>query len=76
MVGIIFTLSVAIPVTAVVTGYFTLKAYEMGIKHNFELKNNEKPSLKVEVAKKEISDVVDDKKENESFELFKEYTGM
>lgn len=79
MVGIIITLSVAIPVSAVVTGYFTLKAYEMGIKHNYQLRNNEKPSESksiIETVSEAVADVSGDKKMVESYEIFKEYTGM
>lgn len=32
------------PVTAFIGCKFTLKAYENGLKHNYELKNNIKPS--------------------------------
>ena len=37
-------LALCIPITTYIGCKFTLKAYEMGLKHNYELKNNEKPS--------------------------------
>lgn len=37
-------LIICIPVVAMITGYFTLKAYQMGLKHNYELKHDIKPT--------------------------------
>ncbi|MDP4147696.1 MAG: hypothetical protein Q8936_25055 [Bacillota bacterium] len=39
-------LLILIPVIAITTGYFTLKAYQLGLKHNYELKHEEKPTIK------------------------------
>ncbi|MDP4147635.1 MAG: hypothetical protein Q8936_24730, partial [Bacillota bacterium] len=39
-------LLILMPVIAITTGYFTLKAYQLGLKHNYELKHEEKPTIK------------------------------
>jgi hypothetical protein len=38
-------LLILIPIITITTGYFTLKAYQLGLKHNYELKHEEKPSI-------------------------------
>lgn len=36
-------LILCIPITAFITGYFTLKAYRLGITHNYNLKHDTEP---------------------------------
>ena len=52
MVNII--LAITIPLTAIISSYFTLKAYTLGLKHNYQVKSGEKIQTKIiEVPKKE-----------------------
>lgn len=45
-------LALCIPITTYIGCKFTLKAYEMGLKHNYELKNNERPSENKSIVEK------------------------
>ena len=43
----VIILAVCIPVTALVTGLFTLKGVHMGLKWQYELKHDEKPQMEI-----------------------------
>lgn len=75
-------LAFCIPITTYIGCKFTLKAYEMGLKHNYELKNNKEPSkdkstiekihevkVAAEIKKEEIQ------KQQDFQELINEYLG-
>lgn len=36
-------LIIMLPIMCFITGYFTLKAFNIGLRHNYELKNNIEP---------------------------------
>ena len=77
MVSII--LALCVPVTAFIGCKFTLKAYENGLKHNYELKNNEKPSKEKSTIEK-IYETKEDAKERKEQEqqfqdIINEYLG-
>ncbi|MPN06134.1 hypothetical protein SDC9_153389 [bioreactor metagenome] len=41
--GVVIGLIIMMPIMCFITGYFTLKAFNLGIRHNWELKNNVEP---------------------------------
>jgi hypothetical protein len=42
---LVIILALCIPVTALVTGFFTLKGVHLGLKWQYEIKHEEKPSM-------------------------------
>jgi len=41
---VVIALIILIPVLCVITGYYTLHAYSLGLKHNYEIKHDIKPT--------------------------------
>lgn len=61
-------LALCIPVTAIVTGFLTFKALQLGLRWNIELKKEQTPTLEVNP----IKPIIEAKKEKEVFEQEKQ----
>ena len=68
-------LALCIPVSMYLGHKFTLKAYEIGLKHNYELKNNIKPSETKNIVVENIEKKVEEKKSQDFQEMINEYLG-
>ncbi|MDP4147732.1 MAG: hypothetical protein Q8936_25240 [Bacillota bacterium] len=66
-------LLILIPVIAITTGYFTLKAYQLGLKHNYELKHEEKPTIKENPLQEFFDNKVEAKQSEEQDSLIDEW---
>lgn len=58
-----YFLLLCIPVTAIVTGFFVLKAVQLGLRWQIQIKHEEKPSMEVQ---NPINTVVNTVKEKQS----------
>lgn len=68
-------LALCIPVSMYLGHKFTLKAYEIGLKHNYEIKNNIKPSESKNIVAETIEKKVEEKKQQDFQEMINEYLG-
>lgn len=66
------TLILCIPITAFITGYFTLKAYKLGITHNYNLKHDIEPK-ESSVHMKDIFRVKEEDKPQDTTEILNEW---
>lgn len=62
-----------IPLMAYLTGYFTLKAYTLGLKHNYEIRHDIEPTEIVNPVRKFFDNKKDEKAEEEQFNLIDEW---
>lgn len=71
----IIILALCIPVTAIVTGFLTFKAVQLGLRWQIEVKQEEKPTM--EKIPNPISEIVQNthtyKQEKESASIFNEW---
>ncbi|MFC5775153.1 hypothetical protein [Ectobacillus antri] len=57
----VITLALLIPVTALVTGYFTLKAVQLGLRWQIEVRSEQPPSMETPVT--QVQRVVQERQE-------------
>lgn len=65
-------LALCIPVTAIVTGFLTFKAVQLGLKWQIETKKEQLPTLKVNP----IAPIIEAKQEKEAVQQEKETTSI
>lgn len=69
----VIAIIICIPVIAIITGYFTLKAYNLGLKANYELKNNIKPEEPKNLIIEHIEHTKEVAREEEAANIYNEW---
>ena len=63
-------LALCIPITAIVVGFFVLKAVQLGLRWQIETKNEQKPTMEL---KNPIEPIIQSKQEKEQINLLHEW---
>lgn len=66
-------LALCIPVTALVTGFFTLKAVQLGLRWKIETKQEQMPTMETPKIPNPIAPFVEARQEKESASVFNEW---
>lgn len=66
-------LAMCIPVTAIVTGFFTLKALQLGLRWKMEIKQEKPPTMETPKIPNPIAPIMEAKQEKETASVFNEW---
>ncbi|MFE3973180.1 MULTISPECIES: hypothetical protein [unclassified Peribacillus] len=69
----VIILAVCIPVTAIVTGFFTLKAVQLGLRWQMETKQEKPPTMETPKIPNPIAPIIEAKQERETASIFNEW---
>ena len=68
----VIILAICIPVTALVTGFFTLKGVHMGLKWQYEMKHEQKPEMDSPIAPV-VNPFINEKQEKQAANIMEEW---